>query len=191
MEITSFGLASKAANDLKSIRRDMGSGVTGTYPNVKARLDQVEKDIEMAYKLTDEVIINNALNISKALAKINAISKSYVYYLEQMIFDDLYDLSGIDLSLSSNYSHNYTAGTIQGGIIVTQEIYLKGNQKNLLFDVDKASKIEVSFDDGPYIEMKNNELNYLKGTQMTASKMRVKFTLSSSLYLNYYSVLWG
>lgn len=189
MEITSFGLASKAANDLKSIRRDMGSGVTGTYPNVKARLDQVEKDIEMAYKLTDEVIINNAINISKAESKINAYAKSMQFQMEQMIFDDLYDLSGIDLSLSSSYSHNYTAGTVQGGTIVTREIYV-GNCENILVDCNANFAIYYSFGD-EWKQLTNDKLVYLTEKEQSKTIMRLKFQLSSAQVLQYYSVLWS
>lgn len=196
MEITSFGLASKAASDLKRIRKDMGNNVTSSYANVKERLDQVEKDIEAAYKLTDEIIVNNAINIAKAEAKINTIANATKFDFEQMIFDDLFDSSGIDTTLSKDYSHDSTNGTIKASSnqceIITNQIDIN-NASNLIIVSSTTpikNTVDISFDKINWHTVEIEKLIYIDKLN-TTNKLYVKFSLPANYVLNYYSVIWS
>ncbi|OXB94732.1 hypothetical protein [Parageobacillus galactosidasius] len=126
MDIISYGIASKAAKQEQYIRNDvLGIGVEGTHPHVKARIDNLEKAIQGVVAQADKLIINDAINIMKAHAKLNAVAKSMKYKMHNMIFDDLLDLSGIDTTKSSGYVHDATNGMLKsaGGnyVIETKE----------------------------------------------------------------------
>ena len=115
MDIISYGIASKAAKQEQYTRNDvLGIGVEGSYPHVKARIDNLEKAIQGVVAQADKLIVNDAINIMKAHAKLNAVAKSMKYKMYNMIFDDLLDLSGIDVARSSGYTHDPTVGYIQG-----------------------------------------------------------------------------
>jgi hypothetical protein len=114
MDVISYGIASKAAKQEQFTRNDvLGIGVEGTHPHVKARIDNLEKAIQGVVAQADKLIVNDAINIMKAHAKLNAVAKSMKYKMYNMIFDDLLDLSGIDTTKSSGYVHDATNGLIK------------------------------------------------------------------------------
>jgi len=114
MDIISYGIASKAAKQEQFTRNDvLGIGVEGSYSNVKTRIDNLEKAIQGVVAQADKLIVNDAINIMKAHAKLNAVAKSMKYKMYNMIFDDLLDLSGIDTSKSSGYIHDAANGLIK------------------------------------------------------------------------------
>lgn len=119
MDIISYGAAGKAAKQKKTTQTLLGSGVTGSYTNVKLRIDEIQKDVEAITSEADKLIVQDAINIMKANAKLNAIAKNMKYKMHNMVFDDLLDLSGIDVEKSSGYSHDELAGIISNGTIVT------------------------------------------------------------------------
>ena len=126
MDIISYGIASKAAKQEQFTRNDvLGIGVEGSYSNVKTRIDNLEKAIQGVVAQADKLIVNDAINIMKAHAKLNAVAKSMKYKMYNMIFDDLLDLSGIDVAKSSGYVHDATNGLLKsaGGnyVIETKE----------------------------------------------------------------------
>lgn len=196
MDITSFSIASKAANNLKKIKNDMGNNVTSSYATVKERLDQVEKDIEAAYKLTDDVVVQNAINIAKAEAKLNAIAKAAQFDFEQMIFDDLFDSSGIDTTFSKDYSHDSTNGTIKASSnqceIITNQIDIN-NASNLIIVSSTTpikNTVDISFDKINWHTVEIEKLIYIDKLN-TTNKLYVKFSLPANYVLNYYSVIWS
>lgn len=192
MDLTSFAAASKAANDLNKIKKDLGSGIKSTYSNLKLRLDQVEADIDKAYVLTNTAILNNALNIAKANEKLNAVIKASKYNLKQMVFDDFYDLSGVEISsLTEGYIHYPDLGLLKTGEFTTKPIALSSNQQYMLFDIPGSIKIEVSFDNDYYVAMTDNKINYLTDKQKTANSMIVKATCVSGGQFNYYAAMWA
>ena len=67
----------------------------------------------------------------KANAKLNAVAKATKYKMHNMIFDDLLDLTGIDTSKSSGYTHNATLG----------EITSKSNECVIKTTVEESSSI--------------------------------------------------
>lgn len=122
MDIVSYGIGNKSAKEEAKLRKDiLGTGVEGTYPHVRARIDSLEDAIEGVNSLANKLIINDAVNIMKAHAKLNAIAKTTKYKMHNMIFDDLLDLSGIDTSKSSGYTHDAVNGSLKNGNIVTKE----------------------------------------------------------------------
>lgn len=114
MNIISYGLANKAAKEEKKTRYDvLGEGVSGPYQHVKERIDFIEKAIEGINDKANQAIVQNAINIMKANAKLNAIAQSKRYQHYHMVFDDFLDNSGIDLEKSDSFSHNQTLGVIR------------------------------------------------------------------------------
>jgi F5/8 type C domain len=114
MDIISYGIASKAAKQEQYTRNDvLGIGVEGTHPHVKARINNIEQAIQGVVAQADKLIVNDAINIMKAHAKLNAVAKSMKYKMHNMIFDDLLDLSGIDTTKSSGYVHDATNGLLK------------------------------------------------------------------------------
>lgn len=196
MDINSFSLASKAASDLTKIKTDMGSAVKGSYASVKARLDNLDTNVELAYSLTNNAIINNAINIMKANERLNVIAKNNKYNMEQMIFDDLFDLSGIQTSASTGYLHDAVAGTIRGTTIQTKSISIGTGKRHLIIDVSivngtTVNKIEVSFDNGGFKEVPNSTLFEIPKSDVQASSMILRFSLGSAQVMNCYSILWA
>lgn len=117
MDIIPYGIASKATKQEQYTRNDvLGIGVEGTYPHVKARIDNLEKAIQGVVAQADKLIVNDAINIMKAHAKLNAVAKSMKYKMYNMIFDDLLDLSGIDVVNSSGYTHDSVNGTLKASV---------------------------------------------------------------------------
>ncbi|PVC75092.1 hypothetical protein C2I27_04185 [Priestia megaterium] len=122
MDIVSYGIGNKSAKEEAKLRKDiLGTGVEGSHPHVRARIDSLEDAIEGVNSLANKLIINDAVNIMKAHAKLNAIAKTTKYKMHNMIFDDLLDLSGIDTSKSSGYTHDSVNGSLKNGSIVTKE----------------------------------------------------------------------
>lgn len=190
MEITSFGAASKAASDFKKIKKELGPRIEGRSSTLKKRLDQIEIDIKQATKLTDSLIIQNAINLSKAEAKVNTIAKTTKEKMEQMIFDDLFDLDAINIDASSYSNYDDVLGRITGGIVVTEPIDY-GDIKKLLFDVSGGT-IEISINNNAWQSITNNEIYYLTEAEEAAGTSFVaKIDLGSSGVLDYYSILWS
>jgi hypothetical protein len=126
MDIISYGIASKAVKQEQFTRNDvLGIGVEGTHPHVKARIDNLEKAIQGVVAQADKLIVNDAINIMKAHAKLNAVVKSMKYKMHNMIFDDLLDLSGIDTTKSSGYVHDATNGLIKANGTVSYTVITK------------------------------------------------------------------
>lgn len=114
MDIVSYGLANKVASDIKHVHENiLGLGVEGNHPNMKSRIDALEKTIEGVNETANRLIVNNAINLMKAHAKLNFVEKSIKYNMHHMIFDDLLDLSGIDTNLSAGYLHSSEQGWLQ------------------------------------------------------------------------------
>lgn len=102
------------AKQEKKTREDiLGIGVQGSSLDVKTRIDSLENGIENVNELANQLIVQDAINIMKAHAKLNAIAKTTKYKMHNMFFDDLLDLSGIDTTKSSGYTHDATLGLLK------------------------------------------------------------------------------
>lgn len=125
MDILSYNIASKADKEEKHTRFGvLGEGVEGSFSTMDERIDSLEESIEGVNKQANKVIIQNAVNLMKAHAKLNTIAQAKKYNMYNMVFDDLLDLSGIDSTKSSGYSYDSTTGEIiaeKNCVIVTKE----------------------------------------------------------------------
>lgn len=127
MDIISLGAATKAAmEEAKTRKQTLEVGVKGTHDNVAKRLEALETAYGNSVKKANDLIIKDAVNIMKAHARLNVVAQSKKYKMENMIFDDLLDLSGIDTESSSSYLHNVSVGSIEatnaGSVLVTKAI---------------------------------------------------------------------
>lgn len=127
MDIISLGAATKAAmEEAKTRKQTLEVGVKGTHDNVAKRLEALETAYGNSVKKANDLIIKDAVNIMKAHARLNAVAQSKKYKMENMIFDDLLDLSGIDTESSSSYLHNASVGSIEAtnaeNVLVTKAI---------------------------------------------------------------------
>lgn len=114
MDIISYGIANKTkASEAKLRNQTLASGVEGKSKNVKERIDSLEKYFDGLTARANKLIVNDAVNIMKANARLNAVAKTTKYRMENMIFDDLLDASGIDAGKSSGHTHNTELGYIQ------------------------------------------------------------------------------
>lgn len=142
MDIVSYGVASQAASGSRKTDKEiLGVGVKDTHANVKERLDNLDDDINGAHALADKMIVQDAVNIMKAHAKLNAVAKATKYEMHNMIFDDLLDLSGIDTAKSSGYTHDAVNGSILNGIIETTTIETIASPSKLILTIDTKSAI--------------------------------------------------
>ncbi|HDR4861009.1 LamG domain-containing protein [Bacillus cereus] len=114
MDTISYGIANKAKDAESSLRNQtLSDGVEGKFMNVKERIDSLEKYLEGLSLRANKLIVHDAVNIMKAHAKLNSIAKTTKYNMQNMMFDDLLDASGIDADKSSGYSHDTQFGFIQ------------------------------------------------------------------------------
>ncbi|MCU5501827.1 discoidin domain-containing protein [Bacillus cereus] len=114
MDTISYGIANKTKDAESSLRNQtLSSGVEGNFINVKERIDNLEKYLEGLSLRANQLIIHDAVNIMKAHAKLNSIAKTIKYKMQNMIFDDLLDLSGIDVEKSIGYVHDAQNGTLE------------------------------------------------------------------------------
>ena len=114
MDIISYGIGNKAKSSEANLRNQvLATGVEGKSKNVKERIDNLEKYFDGLTAKANKLIVSDAVNIMKANARLNAVAKTTKYRMENMVFDDLLDASGIDAGKSSGYTHDTEFGFIQ------------------------------------------------------------------------------
>ncbi|PGV22908.1 hypothetical protein [Bacillus cereus] len=147
MDTISYGIANKTKDAESSLRNQtLSSGVEGNFINVKERIDSLEKYLEGLSLRANQLIIHDAVNIMKAHAKLNSIAKTIKYNMQNMIFDDLLDLSGIDVEKSTGYAHDPQNGTItttEESVIetITETLSHAPSQVMLITDLQKNKGI--------------------------------------------------
>jgi hypothetical protein len=82
----------------------------------------------------------------KAHAKFNAVAKSMRYKMQNMVFDDLLDLSGIDTTKSSGYTHDAVNGLIKNGTIVTKAEVADAVPSKVILTVEEMKVVSGSVD---------------------------------------------
>lgn len=129
MDMLSYGAAGVAASKQKKTREQiLGSGVEGSYPHTKARIDSLESAIEGVNERANKLIVNDTINIMKAHAKFNALAKTVRYKQQNMAFEDFLNASGIDAAKSSGYTLDTTNGLVKASgtasykVVTTQEL---------------------------------------------------------------------
>jgi hypothetical protein len=154
MDVISYGVANQAGKEEGKTRTTLGSGVEGTSPHVKERINKIEQSIGKVTEKANKLIVNDTINIMKANAKFNAIAKSSKYKMHNMIFDDLLDLSGIDTAKSSGYTHDAVNGLLKASgstpfvvetksevadIAPTKVVFMTEEKKSLNYSNDISS----------------------------------------------------
>ncbi|MFE5391908.1 discoidin domain-containing protein [Bacillus thuringiensis] len=113
MDTISYGIANKTKDAESNLRNQtLSAGVEGKFMNVKERIDSLEKYLEGLSLRANKLIVHDAVNIMKAHAKLNSIAKTIKYNMQNMMFDDLLDLSGIDKEKSEGYIHSPEKGSL-------------------------------------------------------------------------------
>ncbi|WAT23579.1 hypothetical protein O0R52_21525 (plasmid) [Bacillus halotolerans] len=114
MDIISYSTGSKASSLEKRIRnKTLGKGIEGTYLNIDERIKNIEKVVEGVNLKANQLILNDSINIMKAHAKLNTIAKTTRYRMQNMIFDDFIDASGIDKLKSYGYFYSSSMGYVR------------------------------------------------------------------------------
>lgn len=199
MEATSFGLANKAANDIRKLKADLGAGVKSQYENVQERIEQIEKDIESAYKLTDEMSRINAINITKAYAKLNQILKSNES-LTGIFFDDLFDLSNVNMEESTDLEFISKDGVIKSigsnTIVKLNPIPLKEKAKKIMITTDDHNDSRIFFNGAggvSYGQLPQYEITKditLEATFKISSESSSRRVLLANLEINGYGIFF-
>jgi hypothetical protein len=203
MDIISYGIASKAEKQEQFTRNDvLGLGVEGSFPHVKGRIDNLEKAIQGVVAQADKLIVNDAINIMKAHAKLNAVAKSMKYKMYNMIFDDLLDLSGIDTTKSSGHIHDAVNGLLKsaGGnyVIVTKTETTDIIPSKVVFTVEENNtdiqgNYFISRDGGvTWEEITPDTLFYFKDSiSPLDNKICIKAELPADTQLLSYALTWA
>lgn len=163
MDIISYGLASKIAKQEKDTRENvLATGVEGSHPHVRDRINKLEEGLQGVVEQADKLIVQDAVNIMKAHAKLNAIAKTTKYKMHNMIFDDLLDLSGIDTLKSSGYAHDAVEGTLAAGancVVETKEEVTDAAPSKVILTVEEHTSV-YSNDVTPKMTSKNSPSPY-------------------------------
>lgn len=147
MDTISYGIANKTKDAESNLRNQtLSAGVEGNFINVKERIDNLEKYLEGLSLRANQLIVHDAVNIMKAHAKLNSIAKTTKYNMQNMIFDDLLDLSGIDVEKSTGYAHDAQNGTLtttEESVIetITETLSHTPSQVMLITDLQKNKGI--------------------------------------------------
>jgi hypothetical protein len=197
MDIISYGVAGKAAKQEKHTREDiLGQGVEGSHPHAKDRIDVLENALQGVVSLTDKLIVNDAINIMKAHAKLNSVAKTMKYKMQNMVFDDLLDLSGIDTTKSSGYTHDAVNGLITNGTIITKAEVTDAVPTKIILTSEQSGGIgtySISRDNGVTWEsIMPDTLFYFKDSISPLDKnICLKAELPSGTQLLNYSLTWA
>lgn len=145
MDIISSGVANKAAKEEKNVRNNvLAVGVEGSDPSVRTRLDKLDASLDKAVQKANKLIINDAINIMKAHAKLNTIAKTKRYEMHNMAFDDLLDLSGIDTTKSNGYKYDSVEGTMTAEtncVIETKEEVADAVPSKMILTVEEKNSV--------------------------------------------------
>jgi|SRR5579875_3769776 len=202
MDVISLGITSKAGKEKTKTEKTLGSGVTGPYPHVKERIDALDNSLQGVTKQANQLIINDTINIMKAHAKLNSVAKTMKYKMQNMIFDDLLDLSGIDTSKSSGYTFDATNGLLKASgtepytIITTQEQADAIPSKAVLMVEVQSNGNEclgeyyISCNDGATWQSITPETLFYF-TKATDKKIRLKAVLPANVQLLNYGLTWA
>lgn len=172
MDMIAYGAASKVARQETNTRKNvLGSGVEGTSLHVKGRIDKLEQGIQKVNEQANKLIVNDAINIMKAHAKLNAIAKTTKYKMHNMVFDDLLDLSGIDTTKSTGYTHDAVNGWLTAGSsckVETKEEIADAVPSKVILTVEEYTS-SYSADVTPQMTSQNTPAPYSASASNNAS----------------------
>ncbi len=209
LDVNSYGIANQSNVKQKTIPVNvLGTGVESQYRNVKERIDSVEEFIFGSIEMANTLIIKDAINIMKANAKLNVIIQSKKYKMANMIFDDLLDLSGINITKSNNYQHDSVLGIIKSVntdryIITTLNELSDTLITNIILTVDKnhtsnasdyidTDQYEVSCDAGiTWSRIQADTLFIVDPLKRIGSQLQFRFNISGDTELLSYAYTWS
>lgn len=206
MDILSMGKAMKAKKAMKELKDRLGEGVQDIHPNVKTRLEELEKKDPGAIlnKRVSALEANTAVNLNKHNLKVKAITQHDKFKMNELVYDDLADASGIDATKSRGHAHDpqgkkfqVAAGQANAEVVTVAEP-VTANQFAISFVGNGANydKVSVPLNGGVF---NNTELvdgkiqlkvvgNINNGTQLATPKMASNTApsgkVSASSYLN-------
>jgi F5/8 type C domain len=129
MDIISLQKGMKAKKAIKKLNERLGSGVQYVHPNLKTRLEELEKkdpSVEL-YNRVSELETNTAINLNKHNLRMNAVVDKNKYALTDLSFDDFGDDTGIDKGKSTNFVYDAVgkkvkmSGSLDAEVITTPE----------------------------------------------------------------------
>jgi hypothetical protein len=197
MDPISYGVANQALKQLSNIEHALGEDVQGNYESIKARIDALEIAMQTVVKEADKLIIQDAINIMKANAKFNVAVKAKRYQMQNMLFDDLLDDSGLDKVKSKNYVLDTEVGTITASddcLVETGKLELPATPAKLILVVDQTSinTYYASRDGGTIWEAITPEQLFYFDDNISPleNKLKLKMKLSNGSKLLSYALTW-
>lgn len=105
MDIISYQKASKAKKAIQTLDDRLGEGVQSTYATVEARITELEKrpPAEILNGRVSTLASKTAINMNKHNLRVSSITNHMKYEMKELVFDDLKDTTGLDISQSSGY----------------------------------------------------------------------------------------
>ncbi|MCY9186608.1 hypothetical protein [Bacillus halotolerans] len=200
MDIISYSAGSKASSLEKRIRnKTLGKGVEGTYLNIDERIKNIEKIVEGINLKANQLILNDSINIMKAHAKLNTIAKTSRYRMQNMIFDDFIDTSGIDKLKSYGYVYSSSMGYVRpSGSNCTIETITETTETSpskVILTVEESGSVQSSYlisrDNGNTWEeiLPDKLFHFDDKISPKGNKIRIKIQLKSTLLS--YGLTWS
>lgn len=160
MDILSMGKAMKAKKAMKEFKDRLGEGVQDIHPNVKTRLEELEKKDPgtILNKRVSALEANTAVNLNKHNLKVKAITQHDKFKMSELVYDDLADATGIDAGKSKGHAHDpqgkkfqVAAGQSKAEVITVAEP-VNANQFAISFAGNGANydKVSVPLTGGTY-----------------------------------------
>lgn len=192
LDIISYGEASRADRMLKNTKKKLGVDMLENHDGslafntLKERVDALTLKVTNRYRLTDELALQNAINILKAHQQLSLIEELDYHNGDSMVFDDLTDLSGIDTVASDLYTHNVASHLIQlshnDAVIETINEVANPTLNKVIYSIgaDPAVKVFVSRKreggSNVWIELGVHEGVYtFKDSDITENDIRFRF----------------
>jgi hypothetical protein len=130
MDIISYQKAMKSKKAMKSLNDRLGDGVQDIHPNVKTRLEELEKKDPKVdlYNRVSDMEANTAINLNKHNLHMNTVLNKNRFGLTDLAFDDFGDDTGIDAAKSHGHSFDavgrkmkIASGQVNAELVTTPE----------------------------------------------------------------------
>jgi hypothetical protein len=131
MDVIALQKSMRAKKAMKALQERLGDGVQDKYPNVKTRLEELEKkDPHVTlYNRVSDVEATTAANLNKHNLRMNAVVSKNRYGMTDLAFDDFGDDTGIDKAKSVGFEFDsvgkkvkMNTGAAQAEVVTTAEI---------------------------------------------------------------------
>ncbi len=104
MDVISLGKANKAKKNIEKLNTRLGEGIQDIHPNVRTRLEELEKRKpgDILNKRVSEIEAHTHINLNKHNLRVASLLNQNRYKHTDMVMDDFNDDSGIDFDQSVN-----------------------------------------------------------------------------------------